>query len=209
MPVASIEIVPAGGSIEVGGTIQLRANVKGSQGSRLHGRAITWASSDNAVAAVSSGGLVSGLKAGTSTVTAASEGVTQTATISVRSTPSLVSWSDCRWIEVGAQKSHQKGENWLPDGYFITQIDLDGCGACGAHDSPVIGRVGICEMLGCRWSDCRWVEVGAQKSHHGGGNWLPDGYFITQLDLDGPKEYDAHDSPIIGRVRICKPKPRE
>lgn len=54
------------------------------------------------------------------------------------------------------------------------------------------------------WGHCVWKKVGAIESHGDRGNWCPDGYFITQFDLEGDKKYSAHDTPYVGRVKCCK-----
>ena len=116
----------------------------------------------------------------------------------------LCQWGNCKWVSIGAQKSHQAGAPWLPNGYLITTIDLDGPREYGEHDSPVIGRVRACNLEGVQWGDCKWIPVGPQKSHQSGSPWLPKGYYISQIDLDGFKKGRAHDSPVIGQVRACR-----
>src|SRR5262249_38668434 len=53
----------------------------------LAGRVVTWGSSDPTVATVSSSGLVTGVAAGTATITATSEGKNGTSTITVTKIP--------------------------------------------------------------------------------------------------------------------------
>lgn len=127
------------------------------------------------------------------------------------------------WVEIGAAgiNSHQRNANWkIPDGYFITQIDLDGWmkgGGPSAMDGPVIGAVRIAKIPGYKWDDCRWVDFGwtAYNRTYGIWSWrspppagpqvdsVPDGYYITQLDLDSAGT-TGRDSPIIGAVRVCR-----
>jgi uncharacterized protein YjdB len=83
-PAASVQLQPAQSNISVGGTLQLRSNVRDSNGNLLHGRPIDWSCSDNTIASVSQTGVVRGLKAGSVTVTAASEGVTGAAVVGVK-----------------------------------------------------------------------------------------------------------------------------
>jgi len=83
VPVASVTVSPASGSIVVGGTIQLMATTKDSAGNTLTGRSITWASSNTSTATVSATGLVTGVAAGAATITATSEGKSATATVTV------------------------------------------------------------------------------------------------------------------------------
>jgi len=83
VPVASVTVSPASASIGIGGTRQLSAVTKDAAGNTLTGRAVTWASSNLAVATVNGTGLVTGVTVGSVTITATSEGKSGTATISV------------------------------------------------------------------------------------------------------------------------------
>jgi hypothetical protein len=83
VPVASVTVTPASASIAVGATKQLSAVPKDSAGNTLTGRVVTWASSNSAVATVNATGLVTGVTAGSATITATSEGKSGTAAISV------------------------------------------------------------------------------------------------------------------------------
>ncbi|HEY3220376.1 MAG TPA: Ig-like domain-containing protein [Gemmatimonadales bacterium] len=86
-PVASVSVSPASATVMMGQTVQLSAIPKDANGSPLTGRVVTWASSAPAVASVSAGGLVTGVAAGTATLTATSEGKSGTATVTVTSVP--------------------------------------------------------------------------------------------------------------------------
>ena len=85
--VATVAVTPATSTVVVGGTVQLSASVLDASGAALTGRLVGWSSSDEAVAAVSSTGLVTTLKTGTVTITASSEGKSGTATVTVTSAP--------------------------------------------------------------------------------------------------------------------------
>jgi uncharacterized protein YjdB len=87
IPVASVSVSPASASLRVGGTVQLAATPKDSAGNSLSGRVVTWASSASGVATVSASGLVTGVAAGTATLTATSEGKSGTATVTVTAVP--------------------------------------------------------------------------------------------------------------------------
>ena len=87
IPVSSVEIAPATASILVGATQQLTVTIRGPQSQVLTGRAVTWTSSDETVATVDSNGLVSGVASGSVTITATSEGISGTATITVATVP--------------------------------------------------------------------------------------------------------------------------
>ena len=83
VPVASVEVTPASAGVQVGGTVQLSATAKDAGGNTLSGRTVTWSSSSDAIATVSSTGLVTGRAAGSATITATSEGQSGTATVTV------------------------------------------------------------------------------------------------------------------------------
>ncbi len=82
-PVATVTVSPASASVAPGQTVQLTATPKDAGGNVLTGRVVTWATSNAAVATVSTGGLVSGLAVGTATITATSEGKSGSSAVSV------------------------------------------------------------------------------------------------------------------------------
>jgi uncharacterized protein YjdB len=87
VPVASVAVTPPTASVQVGQTVQLTAAPKDANGNPLTGRVVTWASSASAIATVSASGLVTGVAAGTATLTATSEGKSGTATVTVANLP--------------------------------------------------------------------------------------------------------------------------
>ncbi len=82
---SSIFITPAAATVSVNGSQQLTATGTYSDGSKtpLSGSTVGWSSSDNTIATVSNGGLVTGVGTGTATMTATAEGVSGTASITV------------------------------------------------------------------------------------------------------------------------------
>jgi trimeric autotransporter adhesin len=87
VPVGSVVVTPETASVPVGGSVQLSASVRDASGGELQGRLVGWTSSDESVAVVSSSGRVSGIKIGTATITASSEGKSGTATVTVTAAP--------------------------------------------------------------------------------------------------------------------------
>jgi len=87
VPVASVSVSLTTTSVQAGQTTQATATTLDASGGTLAGRAIVWASSNTAVATVSTGGLVTTISAGTSTITATSEGKTGSATLTVTPVP--------------------------------------------------------------------------------------------------------------------------
>jgi hypothetical protein len=86
-PVASVTVSPASASVSVGGTQQFTATLKDASGTVLSGRSVSWSSSNPLVATVSGSGLATGLVAGTTTLTATSEGKSGQAALSVTVLP--------------------------------------------------------------------------------------------------------------------------
>lgn len=84
VPVASVAVAPSTGSVQVGKVIQLTATMRDAAGNVLTGRSVTWTSASASTATVAGAGAVTGLKKGTATISATSEGKTGTATITVR-----------------------------------------------------------------------------------------------------------------------------
>jgi pimeloyl-ACP methyl ester carboxylesterase len=89
--VARVEVSPASGSVQVGGTLQLAALPRDAGGNALSGRAGSWSSDNEAVATVSQGGRVTGVGAGSAGITATIEGKSGSATVTVPSFTLLVS----------------------------------------------------------------------------------------------------------------------
>ena len=87
VPVASVVVTPATVSVTVGTTRQLSASTLDASANPLTGRVITWATSDASKATVSASGLVTGVAAGTATITATSEGKSGAAVVSVVALP--------------------------------------------------------------------------------------------------------------------------
>ncbi|TMJ02801.1 MAG: hypothetical protein E6H01_06260, partial [Bacillati bacterium ANGP1] len=87
VPVASVTVSPAAPSVQVGQTVQLAATPKDAGGAALTGRVVTWASNNTGVATVNGTGLVTGVAAGSATITATSEGTNGTAALTVSVVP--------------------------------------------------------------------------------------------------------------------------
>src|SRR3989442_7517651 len=72
-PVAAVTVSPSAANIAITGTVQLTATPRDANGNPLTGRAISWSSSNNNIATVNGSGLVTGVTAGSVTITATSE----------------------------------------------------------------------------------------------------------------------------------------
>jgi uncharacterized protein YjdB len=75
-PVAALAVSAPTSSIRMPQTLQAQAVAKDASGNVLQGVAFSWASSNTQVAAVSKGGLITGMKSGTASITAKSGQVT-------------------------------------------------------------------------------------------------------------------------------------
>ncbi|GAB1341808.1 beta strand repeat-containing protein [Gemmatimonas sp.] len=87
VPVATVSVAPANASILTGATQQLVVTARDSAGQTLTGRTVSWATLNASVATVSTNGLVTGISAGSATITATIDGVVGTATITVQTPP--------------------------------------------------------------------------------------------------------------------------
>src|SRR5947208_1678549 len=83
MPVASVTVTPASGTVPAGSSLPLTATPKDANGNPLVGRTVTWQSGNTSAATVNGSGLVSGVAAGSATITATSEGQSGTSAITV------------------------------------------------------------------------------------------------------------------------------
>jgi uncharacterized protein YjdB len=81
--VGSVTVAPFTLNLASGSSVTLAATVKDVNGTTVTDRTVTWSSSDEDVATVSSTGALTGRLAGTATITATSEGRSGTATVTV------------------------------------------------------------------------------------------------------------------------------
>ena len=87
VPVASVTVTPANPTLSVNQTLGMTATMRDAGGNILSGRAVTWASQDQAVATVDAQGVVTAVASGTATITATSEGVNGSTLITVSTIP--------------------------------------------------------------------------------------------------------------------------
>ncbi len=88
--VVAVRVNPAQATVNVGGTVQLKADPVDYRGVVISGRLIAWVVSDDEVAKTTTTGLVSGLAVGSVTVSASTGGITGTAAVNVVAAPNLV-----------------------------------------------------------------------------------------------------------------------
>ncbi len=87
VPVASVAIAPATLTLAAGKSSQLNVSLKDARGGTIRDRDVTWTTSDPSVASVSPAGLVTATRGGSVTITATSDGVKSTATVTVPAQP--------------------------------------------------------------------------------------------------------------------------
>lgn len=85
--VATVDILGPTADLQIGGTAQLSATAKDAKGNTLTGKTVTWSTSSGTIATVSSGGLVTGVSAGTASITASIDGKTASRTVTVIALP--------------------------------------------------------------------------------------------------------------------------
>ena len=83
VPVASVTIVAPGAPLPAGAPVTLVAIARDSAGGTLEGRELTWRSGDESIARVSGAGAVTGVKPGTTTIFATTEGRTGSVPVTV------------------------------------------------------------------------------------------------------------------------------
>ena len=86
-PVATVDVNPTTATLIRGETVNLSVVLKDAGGTVLTDRVVTWTSSNNAVAIVSTAGVVNGVAPGSATITATSEGRSATAAVTVVNPP--------------------------------------------------------------------------------------------------------------------------
>ena len=86
-PVASVAVSLAASSVTLGQTTMASAVLRDASSNVLTGRTLAWASASNSVATVDSNGLVTTTGIGTSVITATSEGISGSATVTVTAVP--------------------------------------------------------------------------------------------------------------------------
>jgi len=86
IPVARVTVSPPTVTLSVGATADLIATPRDSAGNALAGRQVVWATTNAAVATVSSAGVVTAVALGSTEVTATSEGKSGTASVTVAAT---------------------------------------------------------------------------------------------------------------------------
>lgn len=83
VPVSAVTISPTSAALDAGQSTSLTATATDANGNALTGRTITWASASSSIATVTAAGVVTGVAAGTTTISATAEGKTGSAQVVV------------------------------------------------------------------------------------------------------------------------------
>jgi len=116
--VVSVEVNPQGESICVDDTLQLEATVKDCEGNTLTEKTVTWSSDNPGVAAVDqTTGLVTGVAAGSATITATCEEKSGTTTVTVSECVPAGADYLITWVATisGYREEHRESERWISD----------------------------------------------------------------------------------------------
>jgi hypothetical protein len=87
--VAIIQIEPDAAQVDVGGSVQLSAQLQDESGRPVRGHTVLWSSDDEGIATVDASGLVRGVASGTTTIHGQVGSAEATAVVRVRSAPTI------------------------------------------------------------------------------------------------------------------------
>jgi hypothetical protein len=141
--ISSISVSPASASVEVGGDAALVATAVDATGLVVEGVGFTWATSDPAVATVTSSGVVRGMAAGTVSIQASAQGRSGTAVLTVTPSASPPPGGGDPYANVGAFTPFDR----------TTALDLASyCRGDGVTD--------------CTSAIQRWIDDGRAQGRH-------------------------------------------
>ncbi len=160
----SIDITPANASVPVGKTLQLIATGYYSNGTTKQVYPTTWSSGTSSVATVSASGLVSAFAAGSSTITATSNQIAASTTITVTPSSGSVSYL---FSFLGAEGAQPNGPLLqASDGNFYGTTRAGGANSCQSLE-------GFCGVL------FRITPAGVENALYSFGASASDGYDPT------------------------------
>jgi hypothetical protein len=152
VPVATVTVTPVHPSIPAGTTVSLTATTRDSTSNVLSGRVVTWSSGTMSAGTVDANGVVTGVAAGTTVITATSEGVQGKDTVTV-TTPTatlvrIILTPDSVALDTGhtAQfsvlgKFSDSSTATVPVTYTATGGSVNGTGLYAAGTTPGTFRV--------------------------------------------------------------------
>ncbi len=135
--VASVDVAPTGTTIVEGATVQLTATPKDGSGAPVAGCVVAWSSDGPGVADVTSTGLVTGLADGMATITATTEGVGGSSTVTVTDADPVANFTFAPATPVVGQPVAFTDASTSVDGIQSWQWDFgDGPGGASTAQNP-------------------------------------------------------------------------
>ncbi len=153
--VGQVKVVPAETSVAVGGTVQLSDTVFDINNVALPGHAVTWASAADTVATVNATGLVTGVRAGTTQITASAGGQVGTALLTV--TPGATGGGGLT-LQIGTVSFSAPAGGTLPANGFIGVTSSDTT-TVGGLTATVTYGAGATGWLSANVSDSAFGSV--------------------------------------------------
>ncbi len=153
--VGQVKVVPAETSVAVGGTVQLSDTVFDINNVALPGHAVTWASAADTVATVNATGLVTGVRAGTTQITASAGGQVGTALLTV--TPGAAGGGGLT-LQIGTVSFSAPAGGTLPANGFIGVTSSDTT-TVGGLTATVTYGAGATGWLSANVSDSSFGSV--------------------------------------------------
>jgi hypothetical protein len=117
--VASVTVTPAAQTIALAASQQYTATARDADGNSISGKSFTWESSDPGTATVDNAGLAAGIAAGVTTISATTDGITGTATLTVTGAPAGVQTLS----PVGGRLQKGPASTDLPVAYVVEALD--------------------------------------------------------------------------------------
>ncbi len=221
LPVASVSVSPATASVSAGSTVQLSGTPKDSLGRALTGGTVTWATSNAGVASVNAAGLVTGVGAGTATITATSGGKSGNATVSVTAQqppppppPSGSCGSNCRYVDGAAGNDANAGTSTAPWRTIQHAADAANPGDTvivndgvytGGSNVVTIGRSGTASAWLVFRAAHRWgaavdgrTNASAVGFEINGSYVRVEGFEVRGTSRYGIDAYNGHDVDVAG-----------
>ena len=221
LPAASVSVSPATASVSAGSTVQLSGTPKDSLGRALTGGTVTWATSNAGVASVNAAGLVTGVSAGTATITATSGGKSGNATVSVTAQqppppppPSGSCGSNCRYVDGAAGNDANAGTSTAPWRTIQHAADAANPGDTvivndgvytGGSNVVTIGRSGTASAWLVFRAAHRWgaavdgrTNASAVGFEINGSYVRVEGFEVRGTSRYGIDAYNGHDVDVVG-----------
>ena len=106
--VVSVTVTPSSGTLDaVGASVQFTAQAKDGSGTPVSGRSVTWASSNTAIATLSTTGLATAVSPGTAAITATVDGVAGSAVLTVSEASQACNNAKTVTLTVGGAQTYE------------------------------------------------------------------------------------------------------